>query len=191
MKLTRSLLLTLIALTQVASFTLAQTNVPQSDPGQANADALTTLLMHSDHSRFWVSGQINLIRQWHASFPAKYSGDNSLKAPSENATSRVMTLYTGIGITKTTEVFCVIESAGGKGISDAVGVAGFTNLDVVRNPTLGAKPYLARLMVRRIIALSSETVEAQRNQFGLATKLPVRRLEVRAGKMSTVDFFDS
>lgn len=45
-------------------------------------------------------------------------------------------------------------------------------------------------MVRQIIPLSDETVETPRNQFGLATKLPVRRLEVRAGKLSTVDFFD-
>jgi len=36
----------------------------------------------------------------------------------------------------TTEVFLDIESAGGHGLSEALGLAGFTNLDVVRNPAL-------------------------------------------------------
>src|SRR5689334_9088623 len=104
-----------------------------------------TIFPHSQTSRFWISGQVNVILQWHPSFPAKYSGANSLKSQGENATSRVLSLYTGAQLTKTTEVFAHFESAGGKGISDALGAGGFTNLDVVRNPTLGSKPYLARL----------------------------------------------
>jgi hypothetical protein len=33
-----------------------------------------------------------------------------------------------------------VESAGGAGLSSALGIAGFTNVDVVRNPTLGRRP---------------------------------------------------
>src|SRR5262249_48656965 len=95
----------------------------------------------------------------------------------------------------TTEVFFDLESAGGRGISDALGLAGFTNLDVVRNPTLGSAPYVARLMIRQIIPLTSaarpeDTVPAERGPFGLATQLPARRLEIRVGKFGTADFFD-
>jgi len=61
---------------------------------------------------------------------------------------------------------------------------------VVRNPTLGSKPYLARLMIHQIIPLSRETSDAARGPFSLATKLPVRRLEIRAGKLGMADFFD-
>lgn len=32
------------------------------------------------------------------------------------------------------------EAAGGRGLSEALGLAGFTNLDVVRNPSLGSVP---------------------------------------------------
>ncbi len=45
-------------------------------------------------------------------------------------------------------------------------------------------------MVRQIIPLSDETVEAERGPFALATSLPVRRLELRAGKFGMADFFD-
>jgi hypothetical protein len=140
--------------------------------------------------RFWLSGQVNFITQYHPTFPAKYSGPNSLQPDSEHATSRVMTLYTGVAITKTTEFLFDLEEAGGGGLSSALGVAGFFNLDVVRNPTLGQAPYVSRIMLRQIIPLGGEKTEAVRGPLGLAPSLPVRRLEIHAGKMSTADFFD-
>src|SRR5262249_55214561 len=97
------------------------------------ADDATAVFNHSETSRYWLSGQINLVLQWHPAFRASYGGENSLRAQGENATSRVLSLYTGLRVAPDTELFCDIESAGGRGISDALGLAGFTNLDVVRN----------------------------------------------------------
>lgn len=162
----------------------------QANDQPDEADTATTIFSHSETSRFWLSGQINVIFQAHPSFPAKYSGDNSLRTQAENATSRVMTLHTGVQLFKRTEILFDLESAGGRGISDALGLAGFTNLDVVRNPTLGSKPYMARLMIHQVIPLSKETTKAERGPLSLATELPVRRLEIRAGKFSMPDFFD-
>jgi high affinity Mn2+ porin len=153
---------------------------PESPPAQAlkpessdSADALT-LFPHSETSRYWISGQANVILQWHPAFPAQYSGPNSLRSPAENATSKVYTLYMGCELTPTTEVYLDAESAGGYGISDALGVAGFTNLDVVRNPTLGAVPYVARAMIRQVIPLSRERAPQERGAetFTLATRFP-------------------
>lgn len=161
-------------------------------PGNDSSDSdVLTLFPHSQTSRYWISGQANVILQWHDSFPAAYSGKNSFLPASENATSKVYTLYLGYELTKSTEVFLDTESAGGHGLSNALGIAGFVNLDVVRNPTLGDVPYVARLMIRQIIPLSSERVEAQRGPFGMATSLPVRRLELRFGKFSIPDFLDA
>ncbi len=152
--------------------------------------APTTLFPHPTESRFWISGQINLIFQAHPDFRARYSGMNSLTPRGESKTSDVLTLYMGAQITRNTEAFLDIESAGGRGISDALGLAGFTNLDVVRNPSLGSKPYLARVFVRQTIPLSKERTDSDRGPLALTTKVPVRRLELVAGKFSTVDFFD-
>jgi hypothetical protein len=140
--------------------------------------------------RLWISVQANFIRQQHSTFPAKYSGPNSFLPGAEHATSRVETLYTGFQIGKGLEILCDVESAGGAGLSSALGIAGFTNVDVVRNPTLGEDPYVARVMLHYTIPLSKETTEATRNPLSLASTIPVRRLEIRLGKMSTVDFFD-
>jgi high affinity Mn2+ porin len=170
----------------------APSSASSSVPAQTNTDSAdpVTLFPHSETSRWWVSGQGNIVFQWHPSFPAAYSGPNSLRNKAESATSKVYTLYLGYQLTSTTEVFLDMESAGGHGISDALGLAGATNLDVVRNPDLSQDPYIARLMIRQIIPLSSERVEADRDELHLATSLPVRRIELRAGKFSVVDFID-
>lgn len=150
----------------------------------------TTVFPHSETARWWISGQVNIVFQAHPDFHALYSGPNSLSARAEHATSRVLTLYTGYQLSKHTEALFDLESAGGRGISDALGMAGFTNVDVVRNPTLGSKPYLARLMLHQVFALSAKEEDAERTPTSILTKLPERRIELRAGKMSLADYFD-
>ena len=162
----------------------------ESNASSPTDDPIVTMFPHSQTSRYWISGQSNIIFQAHPSFDAKYSGPNSLSDRAEHSVSNVSTLYTGFALTRTTEFFFDFESASGGGLTDALGLGGVTNVDVVRNPTLGARPYLARAMVRQIIPLSKETVEAERGPFALATELPVRRLEFRAGKFGMADFFD-
>src|SRR6185436_1224820 len=102
----------------------------------------------------------------------------------------VLTLYTGYQITKSTDILVDIETAGGRGISSALGLAGFTNLDVVRNPDLGSAPYLGRTLVRQIFAIGKERTAIARGPFSLASSVPARRIEIWAGKMTLADFFD-
>ena len=156
----------------------------------SNLHAQDQVFDHSNDSRVWLSGQINLIHQQHPSFFAKYTGANSLRPEREKATSRVWTLYTGARITKSTEILFDVESAGGRGISDALGLAGFTNLDVVRNPTLGSKPYLARLLFHHMIGLGGEVGRAERNFLSMMPEKPEKRIEMYFGKLSIADFFD-
>ena len=169
----------------------SSTSPAASDATPADAaEPVLTMFPHSQTSRWWVSGQDNIIMQWHPSFHALYSGTNSFKDYAEHATSNIGTLYTGLQLTSTTEIFMHFEMADGGGISDALGMGGFTDLDVVRNPTLGPVPYIARGMVRQIIPLSDEKVDEERGPWYLATKVPVRRIELRFGKMGMNDFFD-
>ncbi len=149
-----------------------------------------TLFPHNN-DRYWISGQANFIFQAHGDFPALYNGPNSLQNTGETALSRVFTLYTGVAITHSTGLLFDVESAGGQGISNALGLAGFTNVDVVRNPQLGATPYVARIMLHETIALSDDAVKQERTPFSLAKSVPKRRLEIRAGKLSLADFFDT
>src|ERR1700728_2133628 len=188
----------LVAATAHDADTLAQQTGGDPPPASAPASAGTepessdvlTLFPHSETSRYWISGQANIVLQWHGAVPAKYSGPNSLRAGGENGTSQVYTLCLGYELTPTTEVFFDMESAGGHGLSDALGLAGVTNLDVVRNTTLSQDPYVARLMLRQIIPLSDDRIEEERDEFHLATSVPTRRIEFRVGKFDLADFLD-
>lgn len=148
-----------------------------------------TFLPHPD-ARYWVSGQANFIFQSNPSFYAAYSGPNSFRNRYEKATSRVLTLFTGLKLNQSTELLFDIEETGGDGLSNALGMAGFVNLDVVRNPTLSKSPYIARAMFHKVFALSKDKVEADRGPFSGFSQLPARRLEFRFGKFSLADFFD-
>jgi hypothetical protein len=159
-------------------------------PASAGDAPSDSVLPHFRDGRFWISGQTNFIFQTHPGFAAKYTGANSLVPNYEKATSRVMTLYTGVQLNSSTEVLTHVEEAGGAGLSKALGIAGFSNLDVVRNPTLGSAPYLARVMVHKVFALSKERTEGERGPMSTFSEVPVRRLDVRVGKYGTADFFD-
>jgi hypothetical protein len=101
-----------------------------------------------------------------------------------------MTLYSGVRINNSTELLVDIEEAGGAALSQGFGLAGNTDLDIVRNPSLSKEPYLGRGMIHKVFALSKDKVENQRNYFSLFDELPRRRLEIRFGKFSMPDFFD-
>ena len=153
-------------------------------------DSPVVMFPHAEWDRWWLSGQANFISQWHPNFHSPYQGTNSFTPESEGATSRVLTLFTGWRATNTTEFICDVQETGGAALSEALGIAGFPNLDVVRNPTISKAPYLARLMWHQIVPLSSKRVVAERNPFQLFRELPERRLEIRFGKFSMADFFD-
>ncbi|HUK25931.1 MAG TPA: hypothetical protein VLV49_15220 [Terriglobales bacterium] len=45
----------------------AQTEPPKADPSAAD-DAAVTMFPHSQSSRWWISGQGNIIFQWHPGY---------------------------------------------------------------------------------------------------------------------------
>jgi hypothetical protein len=162
---------------------------PPSPPSDADADA-ESMFPHFKSMRFWLTGQANFIFQTHPDFHADYSGPHSLSPDYDKATSRVMTLYTGVRLNNSTELLVDIEEAGGAALSTGLGLAGNTDLDIVRNPLLSKEPYLAQGMIHKVFALSKDKVENQRSFLSLFDELPRRRLEIRFGKFTLPDFFD-
>ena len=163
-------------------------------PHAASAAPKVTVFSHPDDQRWLVSGQANIVFQAHPGFHSPYQGPNSLLPFGEYKTSLVGTLFTGLQLHRNlrfnTDAIFDVESAGGRGISEALGLAGFTNLDVVRNPQLGPAPYVARAQIHQTIGLTSKMVDAQRTLFSMPTVAPARRFELRVGKMSLPDVFD-
>jgi high affinity Mn2+ porin len=175
--------------TQNVTPTSPNENDPPGPPDDASADP-ESIFPHFKSTRFWLSGQANFIFQTHPDFHADYSGPHSLSPDYQKATSRVLTLYTGVRINDSTELLVDIEEAGGAALSEGFGLAGNTDLDIVRNPLLSKAPYLGRGMIHKVFALSKDKIENQRTFLSLFDEVPRRRLEIRFGKFSLPDFFD-
>jgi len=163
--------------------------------GDSSQDApIVNIFPHPEDSRYWLSGQANIILQGRLPFHSAYQGTNSFRSSAEYKTSLLGTVYTALRPTRSirynTDLILDVESTGGRGLSEALGLAGFTNLDVVRNPNLGSSPYLARYQVHQVIGLSAETVDQAPGFFALAPSVPVRRIEFRVGRLTLPDFFD-
>jgi hypothetical protein len=173
-----------------AAAATAQSSATAQDNDPSTDAATESMLPHFKDDRFWLSGQANFIFQTNPSFFAKYSGSHSLGPNYDKATSRVLTLYTGVRLNRSTEILVDIEETGGAALSTGFGLGGFTNLDIVRNPSLSKAPYVARAMIHKVFALSKDKIENERSPLSLFSELPKRRLEVRFGKFSMPDFFD-
>lgn len=174
-----------------AAAQLPDLTAPQHPEPQTPTTGASTMLPHLGDGRLWISGQMNFIVQTSPPFSASYSGSNSFRTHFNEASGRVITLYAGLELNHNTELLVDGEEAEGLGLSSAVGIAGFTNLDAVRDPSLPGTPYLARLMVDHIFAFDRNKDESDRGPLSTFSELPKHRLELRVGKFGVTDFFDT
>jgi hypothetical protein len=150
-----------------------------------------TFIDHTTFAPFWFGAELNTIFQTHPAFSAAYTGDHSLTPGAEAAVSGLLTVFLAYQPHRTTEIILDAEMAFGGGVSSALGVAGFTNLDVVRNPSLSSEPYVARFEIHQMIPLTRDWEEnTDRGPITTFKMVPRHRIELRIGKMSTVDLFD-
>ena len=177
------------ALAQIPDITTTKKPEPTIPPDTTPL----TMFPHLPEGRYWISGQANFIYQTNPPFDADYSGTNSFRNTYDKANGRVLTLYTGARLPKSKfgEVLFDVEETGGLGLSGVLGLAGFTNLDAVRDATLSQAPYIARVEYHQVFALSNSMVDGSRGPLSTFARLPSRRIELRVGKFSITDFFDT
>src|SRR5277367_5440534 len=182
------------AVAQIQPVEHATQTVEPDAPAADADDTAPTMFPHWENSRFLIAGQANIVFQSDGPFHSPYEGTNSFIGRGEYKTSLLGTVYLGAQLrrdprTETDAIFN-LESAGGRGLSEALGLAGFTNLDVVRNPNLGSVPYMARVQLHQTIGFTDKLIESPRTPFSLATEVPERRLQFFVGKMSLPDYLD-
>ena len=111
---------------------LAPQPIPQAAPENA---PIVTMAPHHGNDRYWLSGEANIIFQGNLPFHSPYVGTNSFRGASEYKTSLLGTLYTALRPTRSirynTDVIFDLESSGGRGLSQALGLAGFATLPSV------------------------------------------------------------
>jgi len=135
--------------------------------------------------------QLTTVTQHHPSFKAKYTGDNSLLTPKEDASTLTATFFWGAQISKLGEFYINPEIAGGSGISSAKGIAGFTNGEAFRVGNPSPTIYIARVYLKHTFNLGGEKEYFYESANQVNKERTARYIDVVAGKFSIADFFDN
>ncbi|WP_266170191.1 carbohydrate porin [Dyella subtropica] len=140
----------------------------------------------------WLGAQYTFVDQHQYSLHSPYAGEQSLRAHGDTARSHTFGAYFGVALPAHLQFYFDVEMFKGEGVSNATGLGGLTNGDVIRSGTasLGKTPYVARRYLRWTLPLDDETSDVERAQDQLPGKEATRRFEVKIGKMAVNDDFD-
>jgi high affinity Mn2+ porin len=141
--------------------------------------------------RWNLSYQATSIGQYHGTFPAAYSGVNSLEDTTERDVSLTTTLFFGLRLSPNTQLYFDPEIAGGRGFSGVTGLANFSNGELPRVASATPKPYIARLYVSHDFGFGDEKEKVESGDNQLGGQRPMIRYTVVAGRFTVTDFFDN
>ena len=141
--------------------------------------------------RFGARLQTTYIWQAKPSFPAAYSGANSLSAAREKSYSFTATAFLGARLGPGTELYLNPELVQGVPMSNLTGLGGLTNGELQK--TAGANPvlYRARLFLRQTWGLGGEREPVEPDVNQLAGMRDKNRVVLSAGNLAASDLFDA
>jgi high affinity Mn2+ porin len=162
-----------------------------TDGGGAPAAASAAAVAAEDWN---LHGQFTAVEQAHPGFHAPYSGANSLAPGGSGKETVDLTLFGGARLWHGAALYVDPEIDQGFGLSDTLGVAGFTSGEAYK---VGARnPYfrLPRAFLRQVWSLDDDgdpaAGRAESGQNQLAGALPEQNVTLTVGKLSVVDIFD-
>jgi high affinity Mn2+ porin len=136
-------------------------------------------------------GQFTNVTQWHPAFASPYHGQNSLNPNNDISETTDLTLYAGLRLSESSEIWANPEIDQGFGLSNTLGVAGFPSGEAYK---VGAnEPYfrMPRLFYRKVTNLggAEQTVATGINQ--MSSTRTADNVILTLGKFSAVDVFDT
>ncbi len=173
----RVVMLTLVALTTLRAASMARASDSITLPGGPLP--------------YVVGGQSTVVWQYHPAFRSPYQGRNSLPGEREDAVSHSYTLYTGIRLQPWLDLYVDPEMIRGAGIGAGIGLAGYTNGEVIRNPEAGQSPYLGRAFLRATVPLGQDSEEVEPDLLQVGGSRPARRIVLTGGVFAAADLFDT
>jgi high affinity Mn2+ porin len=159
-----------------------------SKPDNGQASANPTL---SDSQLWNVHVQSTAGGQGHPSFPAAYSGPNSMKPGAEVKDTISIDGMGGVRLWRGAEFFGDVVIWQGYGLSNTLGAAAFPNGEAYRIGRTYPDAYLCRAFVRETIGFGGEKEAADDEPFDLRGARPVRNLTITVGHLSVKDIFDT
>jgi high affinity Mn2+ porin len=139
-----------------------------------------------------VHGQGTVVSQGNWKFHSPYIGRNSFLPILNYRTSETATLFLGARVCEGAEIYFNPEVAGGRGLSNVLGIAGFPNGEITRVSGTAPEPtpYIARLYLQETIGLGGEQEKVEDGPNQIAGTRDISRITIRVGKMAATDIID-
>jgi high affinity Mn2+ porin len=138
-----------------------------------------------------IHSQATFTTQYHPGFAAAFSGPESLDAHEQARETFDTTLYAGVRPWVGAELWVNPELDQGFGLSDTLGVAGFTSGEAYKVGAADAYPRIPRVFLRQTIDLGGETQKLDGDLNQLAGMPTANRLVLTIGKFGAPDIFDT
>jgi high affinity Mn2+ porin len=136
-------------------------------------------------------GQATFVDQYHPGFKSPYRGANSLDSGSLGNETFDLTLFAGARLWDGGEIYANPEVDQGFGLSNTLGVAGYTSGEAYKVGS--AEPYfrLQRLFLRQSFDLGGDARDIDDGPNQVGGKRSEDNLVLTAGKISVTDIFDA
>lgn len=140
----------------------------------------------------WLGAQYTFVDQHQGRVHSPYAGPLSLKPQGDTERSHTFGAYFGVRLPAHLAFYLDVEMFRGAGVSDATGMGGLSNGDVIRAGVagLGRGAYVARRYLQWTLPLGDESETVARGKDHLPGSQATQRLEVKLGKMAVNDDFD-
>jgi hypothetical protein len=154
--------------------------------GVANADEPVYFLPQL------LGAQYTFVDQHQDALRSPYRGPLSLEPRGDTEQSHTFGAYFGVPFTARLAFYFDVEMFKGEGVSNATGLGGLTNGDVIRSGTvsLGKRAYVARRYLRWLLPLGDARHAVAAAQDQLGGEEPDRRVEFKLGRFAASDDFD-
>ena len=151
-----------------------------------------TVLGPTSHLPQLVGAQYTFILQNQSSLRSPYGSRLSLDPRGDTQATNSVGAYAGWAPLNWLQAYLDVERSVGAGDSNATGLAGLTNGDVLREGAAGLKKefYIARDYLRFMLPLGDEVTAAERAKDQIGGGEAARRLELKIGRLAVNDDFD-
>jgi len=146
----------------------------------------------SSHWPALLGAQYTYVLQHQTALDSAYQGPLSLHPQGDTQPTHTLGLYGGWAPLDWAQFYLDTEKFMGAGVSNATGLGGLTNGDVVREGASSLKKtfYLARAYLRFMLPLGPQVASVDRAQDQLPGTEATRRLELKVGRMAVPDDLD-
>ena len=161
-------------------------------PADPAAEALSGAPAPQSYWPRLIGEQYTFVLQHQSALHSPYAGPLSLKPDGDTQPTHTIGFYLGWALTDWAQLYFDTEKFMGAGVSDATGLGGLTNGDVVREGAnnLPKRFYIARSYLRFMLPLGPELTKVAAGQDQIAGTEAAQRLEFKVGWLAVNDDFD-